>query len=79
MRIQFEFSDDAVRELDALKNRLNIKYRGDVVNHALGVLKWLVNEHGLGSAILSKKKDGSVVKVEFPEIESLFSNKCKAS
>ena len=79
MRIQFEFSDDAIKELNALKNRLNVKCRGDVVNHALGVLKWLVNEHDAKSEIFSKKEDGSTAKVEFPELESMLSNKGKAS
>ena len=45
MRIQFEFSDAAVKELDSLKEILNAKSRGEVVNHALGVLRWLANEN----------------------------------
>ena len=44
MRIQFEFSDAAVKELDSLKEILNAKSRGEVVNPALGVLRWLANE-----------------------------------
>ncbi len=43
MRIQFEFSDDAVKELDTLIKRMNAKSRGEVINHGLGALAWLVN------------------------------------
>lgn len=72
MRIQFEFSDDAVKELDALKSKLNAKHRGEVVNHAIGVLKWLVKEQRVESKITVKRKDGSNVEVVFPELESLL-------
>lgn len=74
MRIQFEFSEDAVKELDALKSRLNVKYRGDVLNHALGVLKWLIKQMEQGNKVLIEKPDDPrPVEVVFSELESLLS------
>lgn len=72
MRIQFEFSDEAAKELEALKARLNTNSRGHVLNHALGVLKWVVNERGRGSQIIVKRQDGNSVEVVFPELESVL-------
>ena len=72
MRIQFEFSDDAVKELDALKSKLNAKHRGVVINHAVGVLKWLVKEQTAKNKIIVKRKDGSNAEVIFPELENLL-------
>lgn len=72
MRIQFEFSDAAVKELDTLKEILNAKSRGEVVNHALGVLRWLANEkYEKKSKIVLEKNDSSQVEVVFPQLESL--------
>jgi len=77
MRVQFEFSKEAVDELDSLKSRLNARYRGDVINHALGVLKWLVKERSEGNKIILDR-NGSSVEVVFPEVESLLSEKSSA-
>jgi len=74
MRIQFEFSDEAVKELDTLKSKLNVRYRGEVLNHAIGVLKWLVNERKRDSQIVVKRPDGTMVEVVFPQVESLLSS-----
>lgn len=72
MRIQFEFSDAAVKELDSLKEILNAKSRGEVVNHALGVLRWLANEkYEKKNKIVLERNDSSQVEVVFPQLESL--------
>ena len=72
MRIQFEFSDTAAKELDALREVLNAKSRGEVLNHAIGVLKWLVNERTINhNKIILEKDDSSQTEVIFPQLESL--------
>jgi hypothetical protein len=73
MRIQFEFSDIALKELDTLREKLNARSRGEVINHALGVLKWLVNEkHNKESRILVERKDSTRSEVVFPQLESII-------
>ena len=70
MRIQFDFSDSAVEELETLKKVLNARSRGDVINHAIGVLKWLINEkHEKHSRIMVERPDSGVTEVEFPQLE----------
>lgn len=74
MRIQFEFSDTALKELDTLREKLNARSRGEVINHAIGVLKWLVNEkYNQESRIVVERKDSSRSEVVFPQLESLTS------
>ena len=66
------FPDAAVKELDTLKEILNAKSRGEVVNHALGVLRWLVNEkYEKKNKIVLERNDSSQVEVVFPQLESL--------
>jgi hypothetical protein len=69
MRIQFEFSDPAIKDLDNLRTRLNLKHRGEVVNTGLGTLKWLVSELSIGNTICVRRKDAADVEVIFPNIE----------
>jgi metal-responsive CopG/Arc/MetJ family transcriptional regulator len=71
MRIQFEFSDNAVKELDTLREALNAKSRGEVINHAIGVLRWLVKEKQENHKIIIEKNDNSRMEVIFPQLESL--------
>lgn len=71
MRVQFEFSDTAIKELDTLKEKLNAKSRGEVINHALGVLKWLVNEKfEKESKIIVERKNAPSKEVVFPQLET---------
>ncbi|OGF83147.1 hypothetical protein A3B18_01755 [Candidatus Giovannonibacteria bacterium RIFCSPLOWO2_01_FULL_46_13] len=69
--IGFEFSSDAAAELDQITERLKSS-RGNAINHGLGKLKWIVEELEQGSRILVERKDGEIVEVEFPEIESML-------
>lgn len=75
MRVQFEFSEEAIKESDALRSRLNVKSRGEILNHGVGLLKWLTNEHAPGSRILLKKKDDSLAEAVFPQLETLLNNR----
>jgi hypothetical protein len=43
-RVQLDFSEDAFRALQGLKTRINASTNAEVIRHALGLLKWVVNE-----------------------------------
>jgi hypothetical protein len=72
VRVQFEFSEDSVKELDALREKLNVKNRGEVLLHSVGLLKWLVKELKGGSKIRVRRSDGSETEVVFTNLESIL-------
>jgi hypothetical protein len=50
-RLQFDFSEAAVAELERLKGKIGASSRAEVIRHALGVLKWIVDEQLQGHEI----------------------------
>lgn len=76
MRMQFEFSAHAVEELETLKKVLNARSRGDVINHAIGVLKWLINEkREQHSRIVVERPDSGAIEAVFPQLEAAMTDK----
>jgi hypothetical protein len=43
-KLQFEFSPDAIRRLDALKERADAATRAEVIRDALKVYEWMIRE-----------------------------------
>ena len=41
-RVQFDFSDDALKRLDSLAEQIDVSTRAEVLRHALRVYWWLV-------------------------------------
>jgi len=56
LRLQFDFSPDAVRDLDELKKEMGLTSRVDVVKHALGLLQWVVRMRQRGAELLIEEK-----------------------
>ncbi len=71
MRIQFDFEEESIKELETLRAKLNLRNRGDVLLHSLGLLKWLVRELREGSRIKVSRKNGTETEVVFTHLESL--------
>ena len=64
-RVQFDFTPDALGQLDDLKGRIKASNRAEVVRNALRVLQWLVDTLKSGGRILVER-DGKVESVVFP-------------
>ena len=73
VRLQFDFPNDAVRELDALRDALGLTSRIDVVKQALGLLQWVVEARRDGWEILSERGDEQRV-VVLPSTRRLREN-----
>jgi hypothetical protein len=53
IRIQFELSDEKARELDALVADAGVATRKDLLNNALSLFQWVVEERKVGRQIAS--------------------------
>ena len=53
IRIQFELSEDKVRELEALMEETGIRTKKDLINNALTLLEWAIQEKKAGRSIAS--------------------------
>jgi hypothetical protein len=51
-RVQLDFSEEAFRALQGLKARINASTNAEVIRHALGLLKWVVNEAAENKRVL---------------------------
>ncbi len=65
-RVQLDFSEEALEDLNMLQKKLNASSRAEVVRSALGVLRWTTNHLIAGDKIVVKTKDGGETNVEFP-------------
>lgn len=52
-RLQFDFPDERVKELDALVERTGLKTRAQLINSALTLFEWAVREREAGRIIAS--------------------------
>jgi hypothetical protein len=72
VRIQLELPEDRVAELDDLADRLHIRTRKDLLNTALTLLEWAVNEKASGRKIASVDVDNEVLReLVMPGLESI--------
>lgn len=69
VRLDFTFSRKAARELDSLKEKLDLTSRVDVVRQALALLQWAVNSENDGWKLLVKK-EGKEFIVVLPTLKS---------
>ncbi len=75
MRFQIEISKDEAREWDELmKKASGIRTKKDLINNALTLLEWAINERGVGRTIASvdekEMKFKEIVMPIFPSIKS---------
>ena len=59
LRIQFELSEDKFEELEALRGELKVTTKKDLLNNALTLLEWVVEQKKGGRTIaaLDEKKN----------------------
>lgn len=57
--LQFEFTEEAIKEIDHTQICTNLPSRVEVIRHALRFLQWAVDETSRGSSIWLEK-DGKV-------------------
>jgi metal-responsive CopG/Arc/MetJ family transcriptional regulator len=65
-RVQLDFSEEALHELNDLQKKLHASSRAEVVRNALGVLRWVTNHLNAGDKIIVEKANGTKSDVEFP-------------
>jgi len=65
-RVQFDFTDEALLELDSLKQAVGVKTRAEVVRYSLRLMQWLIQQIQQGGRILVQRRDGQVEGVVFP-------------
>jgi len=61
-RLQFDFTEEAVAELEELQNRTSLSTKADVIRHALRFMGWAVEETRKG-ATLCIEREGKVREV----------------
>ncbi len=65
-RVQLDFSEKTLRELDELQSKLNAASRAEVIRNALGILRWATRHLMEGNKILVERSDGKQTEVDFP-------------
>ena len=53
IRIQLDISSDKMKELEALMMKTGVRTRKDLLNNALTLLEWAIEERGKGRIIAS--------------------------
>jgi Arc/MetJ-type ribon-helix-helix transcriptional regulator len=69
MRVQLDFTPDALSQLDQLRDESQVSSRADVVRYALRVLQWVLSELRNGSKILVER-NGQTQQIVFPFLPS---------
>jgi hypothetical protein len=64
-RVQLDFDQQGLNELEALKRELRAGSRADTVRYGLGLLRWAADQLKSGARILTEK-DGQLNGVVFP-------------
>ena len=72
MIISLELDDEGLQRLDTLKTKLHLKERGEVLNHALNVLEWLIKSKYENRARLILDTDQERREVVFPHLDAAF-------
>ena len=71
VRIQLDFPDEQVKELDELMKQTNIVTRKDLFNNALTLFQWAVKNKRQGRMIASiDEKNGTSKELVMPALES---------
>jgi hypothetical protein len=61
-KLQFDFTEDAVQELDELQELTRLPTRVEAIRHALRFLRWAVDETRNGG-VLCVERDGKIREV----------------
>lgn len=72
MRLQFELTEDRVKELDELIERLGLRTRVNLLNEALTLYEWAIHEREAGRIIASvDEKNDRYKEVELPGLPDI--------
>jgi hypothetical protein len=72
-RIQFEVSEDKLREIDQLRDDMGVSTRTELFNYALTLLKWALREEQLGRVVASlDESTGKYKQLEIPRVNRLI-------
>jgi metal-responsive CopG/Arc/MetJ family transcriptional regulator len=65
-RLQLDFTEEALKELDNLKDFSGLPNRAEVIRQALRLLQWTIEETQDNGAKILLEKDGKQREVFFP-------------
>jgi hypothetical protein len=69
-RLQFDFTDDALSELDELKGATGATNRAEVIRQSLRLLQWTIEQIRDEKATVLVEKNGRQREVIFPYLTS---------
>ena len=69
-RLQFDFTEDALSELDELKGATGATNRAEVIRQALRLLQWTIEQTQDEKATVLVEKNGRQREVIFPFLSS---------
>jgi len=65
-RLQFDFNEAALRELDELQSATSLPTRAELIRQALRLLQWMFTETQQNRATILIEKGGKTREVVFP-------------
>ena len=65
-RIQLDFSEQLITEIDRLQSRAGFATRAELIRHALRFLQWTMSEVNDRNATLIIERDGTQREILFP-------------
>jgi len=74
-KITFELPEEKLRELEALMSECGVRTKKDLLNNALTLLEWAINEKKTGSAIASiDEKEKKYKEITMPIFSHVVKN-----
>ena len=71
-RINFDYTQDAVKQLDDLKVKLGVGSRAEVIRYAQAILNWSVQQAENGNQIVSINSGSGLVKeLTVPQLDEI--------
>src|SRR3954453_3922929 len=74
-RLQLDFTQEALRDLDQLRETTGLPNRAEVIRQALRFFQWTIHEAQHNDASLLIEKDGKMRQIVFPFWSSIGSEK----
>ena len=65
-RLQFDFSEEALRELEQLQTDTGLPTRAELIRQSLKLLQWMLKETTEENATFLVEKNGKVREIVFP-------------
>jgi ribbon-helix-helix CopG family protein len=65
-RLQFDFSEDALKELQELQAETGLPTRAELIRQSLRLLQWMLKETTDNNATFLVEKNGKIREVVFP-------------